>query len=201
MDGAGARNFSHWCFWWGPLRATSRARGARSWAPRAHPNAATGAFGGAPQGPRIARGACRSRCRGRMRMRPLGHSAELPEGHGTREGRAGLGAADARERGQWGIRWSSLRATQRVRGVPNRAQRAPANAANGAFGGAPYVATKRVRVRRNRCRGCMRTRTLGHSVGHPMWPRAARGMCRHGCRGRMRTLPMGHSAELTKGHG
>ena len=46
--------------------------------------------------------------RGRMRTRPLGPSVELPKGHEPCEGCAKFGAADACERGRWGLRWSSL---------------------------------------------------------------------------------------------
>eukprot|EP00959_Pyramimonas_sp_CCMP1952_P138351 2895624-Pyramimonas_sp.AAC.1 len=68
-------------------------------------------------------------------MRPLGPPVELPNGHEACGLCAELCAADACERGHWGLRWSSLRATSHVRGVQNCVPRTHANA--GAVGEAP----------------------------------------------------------------
>ena len=64
-------------------------------------------------------------------------------GDKTCEGCAEMVAVGACERSQWGLRWSSLGATNRVRGVPKWSGRPHVDPATGAFGGAPYGATKR----------------------------------------------------------
>eukprot|EP00959_Pyramimonas_sp_CCMP1952_P303636 6354081-Pyramimonas_sp.AAC.1 len=56
--------------------------------------------------------------------------------HETRDGRAEVVARQACERNHWVLHWSSLP----VRGMPTWVRGAHANAAAGAFGGAPYGA-------------------------------------------------------------
>ena len=53
-----------------------------------------------------------------MSTHPLGPSVELPGGHETCEGYAEMGGATPCQRTHWGLWWSSLGATKRVRGVP-----------------------------------------------------------------------------------
>eukprot|EP00959_Pyramimonas_sp_CCMP1952_P224265 4689411-Pyramimonas_sp.AAC.2 len=91
-----------------------------------------------PQGtPPTAQLAAFARVRGTQFGTPLTRFVAFrgPNGHETCEGCTELGSADACERGQWSIR--SLRATSHVRGVPKWVPRPHANAATGAFGGAP----------------------------------------------------------------
>eukprot|EP00959_Pyramimonas_sp_CCMP1952_P128762 2692758-Pyramimonas_sp.AAC.1 len=56
-----------------------------------------------------------------------------------------MGVGGACGRRHCGLRWSSLWATKRVRGVPELAWLTHADGGTGAFAGAPYGATKRVR--------------------------------------------------------
>ena len=53
---------------------------------------------------------------------------------------ADMGGATPCERTHWCPRWSSLRATKRVRGVPTWAGRRNVNASTGALGRAPWGA-------------------------------------------------------------
>ena len=66
-------------------------------------------------------------------------------GHETCEGCADLGAGDACERSHWDLQWSSLWGHETCEGCAERARGRHADAATGAFGGAPYGAAKRVR--------------------------------------------------------
>ena len=75
--------------------------------------------------------------RDRMRTAPLGPSVELPKGREVCEGCAEMGGGTACELRHWDHRWSSIRATKRAGGDPNSVPRTHANAATGAFGGAP----------------------------------------------------------------
>ena len=91
-------------------------------------------------------------------------------GHETCEGCAEMGVGEACERSHWGLRWSSLWGHDPREGCATVGAVLHATPTIGAFGGAPYGATKRVR-------------------GVPKWGGAA-----------MRTLPLGPSAELLWGH-
>ena len=76
------------------------------------------------------------------------------------------GAVAPCELSHWGLRWSSLWGHETCEGCAEMGRWRHANFPTGAFGGAPYGATKRVR-------------------GVPKWGEAA-----------MRTLPLGLSVEL-----
>ena len=60
-------------------------------------------------------------------------------------GCAELGVRDACGRSHWGLRWSSLWGTKRVKGVPTWVCVTHAGCAAGTFGGTPYGAKKHVR--------------------------------------------------------
>eukprot|EP00959_Pyramimonas_sp_CCMP1952_P084563 1768844-Pyramimonas_sp.AAC.1 len=57
---------------------------------------------------------------GGIRTLPLGSPAKLPRGHETCEGYAETVGGAVCEPCHWGLRWSSLGATKRVRGLPKR---------------------------------------------------------------------------------
>ena len=114
---------SHWGPRWSSLwghepRERCAEMGLR-WAGRTHANCATGAFGGAPHG-------ATNRVRG------------VPEWVSMR-GRGACG------HGHWGLRWSSLWGHEPCEGCATMGAVTQANAASGAFGGAPYGATNHVR--------------------------------------------------------
>eukprot|EP00959_Pyramimonas_sp_CCMP1952_P316715 6629322-Pyramimonas_sp.AAC.1 len=69
-----------------------------------HAGAATGAFGGPPDGATKRARVCRNGCRGGMRAKPLGPSVE----HEACEGRAEMSVGAACGRSHWGHQWSSL---------------------------------------------------------------------------------------------
>ena len=70
-------------------------------------------------------------------------------GHDPREGCAEMGAVPPCERSYWGLRWSSLCGHEACEECAEMGVEPHANAAIGAFGGAPYGATKRVRGVKN----------------------------------------------------
>merc|ERR1712147_225645 len=84
-------------------------------------------------------------------------------GHETCEGCAELGVRDACGRQHWGLRWSSLWGHETL----SWAYGTHAGGSTGAFGGAPYGATKPCTGRSGR----MRAAALGPSVELPMGPR------------------------------
>merc|ERR1712091_640988 len=128
-----------------------------SWVGETHADTPTEAFGGAPYG-------ATKRCPGwgrRMRTPPLGPSVELPMGPRN----AVLGGGDACGHPHLGLRWSSLWGHETLSWVGDTHADTP----TGAFGGAPYGATKR-------CPGWGRrmwTPPLGPSVELTMGPRNA----------------------------
>eukprot|EP00959_Pyramimonas_sp_CCMP1952_P336766 7051639-Pyramimonas_sp.AAC.1 len=74
-----------------------------------------------------------------------------------------MGLRDACGRWHWGIRWSSLWGHKRVRSVPKWMCVTHAGNGTGAFGGAPYRATKRMRGVPKRVCVTMRAVAMGHS--------------------------------------
>ena len=71
-------------------------------------------------------------------------------------------------RSHWGLRWSSLWGHETCEGCARRGPNHHADAATGAFGGAPYGATERVRGAPKWGGGGMRALPLGPSVELPM---------------------------------
>ena len=108
----------------------------------AHANPATGAFGVAPLW-----------------------------GHEASEGCAEMGAGKACGRSHWGLRWSFLWGHETCEGCAKMGWRRHARSATGAFGGAPYGATKRVRGVPEWGWNRMRAQPLEPSVELPMGPR------------------------------
>ena len=109
-------------------------------------------------------------------------------GHETCERCAEIGAVPACERSHLGLRWSSLWGHKKCEGVPNLARCRRANAATGAFGGAPSGATKRCPGRGNRMRppptGAFGGGPYGATKRCPGWGR------------RMRVAPRGPAVDL-----
>ena len=185
-------NFVSGAFGGAPHGATNRVRGVPKWVGETHVDPPTGAFGGAPHGATndaphgiILMGMARVRhadpptgafggapygatsdaphgniCSGRRecatRTLPLGPSVELLMGPRN----AALGGGTACEPPHWGLRRSSLWGHEPLPWVGET----HARAATGAFGGAPYGATKRCPGWGNR----MRAVPLGPSVELPM---------------------------------
>ena len=108
--------------------------------------------------------------RGKLHSKPLhsrAHSQNEPEYAGVCQNGPEYACGPC----HWGLRWSSLWGYETCEGCAKVDPNTHAGPATGAFGGAPYGATKRVRGVPKWGGGGMRTLPLGPSVELPMGPR------------------------------
>ena len=166
-----------------------------------------------------------------MRARPLGPKVELSVGHDTCEGCADMSAAAPCEYLHWGLRWSSLWDTTRVRGVRKWARRRHASTStraargvpapwdtkraggrawprrrlpstpNWAVGVPPLGGTKHMKGVFKQARRRHASTATGAVGGGPCGARNVRRVCPNRCGGAIRAPPLGPWVEVRVGRG